>query len=82
MVAIESFIRDIPDFPEKGIVFKRYYSAACQWACPEKGRFGNGRTYREAGIEQVVGIESRGFIFGMGIALSLGCGFMPGSKTW
>jgi len=38
------------------------------------------KPYTDSMVEQVVGIESRGFIFGMGIALSLGCGFIPVRK--
>jgi len=68
-------IRDVPDFPKPGILFKDITpllqdAAALKSACelltaPFVGR----------GIELVVGIESRGFIFGPPVALALGAGF-------
>lgn len=80
MIEIESFIRDVPDFPERGIVFKDITPLLANGPALEKAVLAMAKPYREAGIEQVVGIESRGFIFGMGIALSLGCGFVPVRK--
>src|SRR5687768_4681473 len=74
---LESFIRNVPDFPKPGIMFKditpllrsgEALSAACaQLAEP----------FRDQGVTLVAGIESRGFIFGSIVAQNLGAGFIP-----
>ena len=73
-------IRDIPDFPKEGIIFKditpvlsdikTFRIAIKEMATP----------YMDRGIDVVVGIESRGFIFGAPIADILGCSFVPVRK--
>ena len=68
-------IRDVPDFPKPGILFKDITpllqdAAALRSACELLAKPFAGR-----GIELVVGIESRGFIFGPPVALALGAGF-------
>ena len=68
-------IRDVPDFPKPGILFKDITpllqdAAALRSACELLAAPFVGR-----GIELVVGIESRGFIFGPPVALALGAGF-------
>jgi len=73
----ERLIRDVPDFPRKGIVFKditpvvQDYSALKQ-VVEKMTEWGSGRN-----VEAVVGIEARGFIFGAPLALALGVGFVP-----
>lgn len=77
MADLRKFIRDIPDFPKEGILFKditpllanseAYRQAIVEMAAP----------YRESGVDMVVGMESRGFLFGPGVAEELGCGFAP-----
>ena len=74
------FVRDVPDFPKPGIVFKdltpmladaRAFAAAIDALIAP---------FRDAGIERVVGIEARGFIFGAAAAHALGAGFVPMRK--
>ena len=70
-------IRDVPDFPKPGIVFKDITpllldSSGFRTAVREmSGRF------RNDGINRVVAIESRGFLVGAPIALELGAGLVP-----
>jgi adenine phosphoribosyltransferase len=79
-------IRDVPDFPKKGIVFKDITPV-----------LGDGAVYRRVvdelvsrwkprGVDQVVGIESRGFIFAAPLAYALGAGLSivrkPGKLPW
>lgn len=77
---LKRYIRDVPDFPKKGIVFKDITpllqdAAALRAALDDLSRrFGN------RGISKVVGIESRGYIFAPAIALSLSAGFIPVRK--
>ena len=74
---LNNYIRDIPDFPKKGIIFKDITpllrdSVAFNYIIEEfKKRIINKK------IDYVVGIESRGFILGSALALSLNCGFVP-----
>ena len=77
---LERFIRDIPDFPKEGIVFKDITPVL---ADPEAmGRIIEllAERYKDAGITKIVGIESRGFIFGAPLALRMGIGFVPARK--
>ncbi len=73
-------IRDVPDFPQEGIVFKDITPLLADGAALVKAIECMAEPFKTAGIEAVVGIESRGFIFGVGIALQLGCGFVPVRK--
>ena len=72
---LRSRIADVPDFPKPGIIFKDITPLL---ADPEA--FGAltrhlAERYRDAGITQLVGIESRGFIFGAALAQEMGIGF-------
>ncbi len=77
---LENYIRDVPDFPKKGIVFKDITPLL---ADPEAMREACDRLaepFAEAGVAKVVGIESRGFIFAPLVAERLGAGFVPVRK--
>ncbi len=77
---LKSFIRDIPDFPKPGIVFKDITTLV---ADPKAFRHVlESWQYRftGAGIAAIVGIESRGFIFGAPLADRLGVRFIPVRK--
>jgi adenine phosphoribosyltransferase len=86
MDAVRARIRDVPDFPKKGIVFKDITPV-----------LSDARTFRavidalvdrwkDARIDKVIGIESRGFIFAAPLAYALGAGFTivrkPGKLPW
>jgi adenine phosphoribosyltransferase len=80
MLDLRTFIRDIPDFPKKGIMFKDItpllaspsgLAMAVEVLC---------NPFRGQGIQAVIGAESRGFIFGTAIAQALSCGFVPVRK--
>ncbi|MCF7822274.1 MAG: adenine phosphoribosyltransferase [Mariprofundaceae bacterium] len=78
-VNLRDYIRDIPDFPKPGIVFKdisplladgnAFSAAISQMACS-----------MPQGIDAIVGIEARGFIFGAALAQQTGVGFVPVRK--
>src|SRR5438270_689110 len=73
-------IRDIPDFPKAGIVFKDITpvvqnAGAFRQVVDRMKEYG-----RAQAPDAVVGIESRGFIFGAPLALELGCAFVPVRK--
>ena len=79
-VDLRSHVRDIPDFPKPGIVFKdimplladaqalhQAVDDLAEWAAPRK-------------VDLVVGAEARGFILGAALAYRLGCGFAAARK--
>jgi adenine phosphoribosyltransferase len=79
---LKSLIRDIPDFPKPGILFRdittllnnaeglRYTIDTLSEKCREKGLL----------PDYIVGMESRGFLFGVPLAYQLGAGFIPVRK--
>jgi len=74
---LRGYIRDVPDFPKPGIIFKDITPLLRSPRAFEKSVHELADPYRRAGITQVVGIESRGFIFGSCVARILGSGFVP-----
>lgn len=76
----ESYIRDVPDFPKPGILFKDIapvlqHPAALSEVCELLAA-----DARSLSAEVVVGIESRGFVFGVPVALQLGLPFAMARK--
>ena len=70
-----SFIRDVPDFPKEGIVFRDIMplvqdAEALRGVVRELAGW-----YEGKGVSKVVAAEARGFIFAPAIAMELGCGF-------
>lgn len=77
MEQLKARIRHIPDFPKPGILF---YDITTLLRDPQGFAAmveALAAPYRDAGIDVVVGIESRGFIMGAAVAQALGCGFVP-----
>ncbi len=77
MEDIKKMIRNIPDFPKKGIIFRDITTAVKDPVTMKKIIDYIADSFRDEKIDYVAGIESRGFIFGMPVAYSLGCGFIP-----
>ncbi|MEI8246508.1 MAG: adenine phosphoribosyltransferase [Lentisphaerota bacterium] len=78
---IRAAVRNIPDFPKPGIIYKditpllqdgAIFSALIDYLA---------QPYRNNVPKYVAGIESRGFIFGSALAVELGCGFIPVRKA-
>ncbi len=70
-------IRDIPDFPKEGILFKDITTLL-----KDKEAFRNAidrlaEEYQDKDIDYVTGVEARGFIFGAALAYKIGAGFIP-----
>lgn len=74
---IKKAIRDVPDFPKKGILFRDITTAIKDPVVMRKMIDAIVEEFKDEKIDYVAGIESRGFIFGMPVAYSLGCGFVP-----
>ena len=77
---IASSIRDVPDFPKKGIVFKDITPVLSDINLFRKSIDLMVEPFNEDKIDVVVGIESRGFIFGTPIADKLNASFVPVRK--
>jgi len=75
-----ALIRDVPDFPEPGIVFKDITPLLGNAAAFGAALDAMTRTFDGDAISAVVGIEARGFIFGAPIADRLGASFVPVRK--
>ena len=78
---IESFIRDVPDFPKKGIIFKDITPLLSNHAAMNETVSLMLKPFENEKIDAVCGIESRGFIFGALIANRLGISFVPIRKA-
>lgn len=77
MDTLKAKIRHVPDFPKPGILF---YDITTLLNDPQGFREmidALANPYLDAGVEQVVGIESRGFILGAAVANRLNAGFVP-----
>ncbi|MEM8994522.1 MAG: adenine phosphoribosyltransferase [Acidobacteriota bacterium] len=80
MDALKAMIREVPDFPKPGI---NYFDITTLLKDPNGLRrtldaFGN--LFDDRGVDKVVGIESRGFIFGPTLACRFDAGFVPVRK--
>lgn len=76
-IDLRKFIRDIPDFPSPGILFRDITPllanvAALQLACEAMAE-----PFRDLNIDVVAAAEARGFIFAAPVAMALGAGFVP-----
>lgn len=74
-------IRDIPDFPQKGVVFKDITPLLRDPDTFRAAVDGLAQPFRGAGVDAVVAIEARGYILGAPVAAALGAGFVPVRKV-
>ncbi|BCL82972.1 adenine phosphoribosyltransferase [Ktedonobacteria bacterium brp13] len=79
-IRLEDWVRDIPDFPQKDVLFKDITPLLQDGLAFRTAMDRLAAHYAGAGIEAVVGVESRGFIFGAPLAYLLNCGFVPVRK--
>jgi adenine phosphoribosyltransferase len=79
-VDLRSLIRDVPDFPKPGIVFKDITPLLQDSEALREALERLSAHFRKRGISKVIGIESRGYIFAPAIAAALGAGFVPVRK--
>ena len=78
---LESLIRDVPDWPKPGIMFKDITPLLGNPAGLAMAVEQMANPFRGKGVELVAGAESRGFIFGTAIAQALSAGFIPIRKS-
>jgi adenine phosphoribosyltransferase len=77
---VRSRIRDVPDFPKPGILFRDITPLLADRAAFKAAIELLAERTRSLAPDVVVGIESRGFLFGAPLALALGVGFVPVRK--
>ena len=77
---LKKYIRDIPDFPKEGILFKDISTLLKDPQAFQKSIDTLAQAFKKARVQYVVGVEARGFIFGAALAYKLGAGFIPVRK--
>ncbi len=77
---LKKHIRDIPNFPKEGIVFKDISTLLKHKDAFKKAIDALASNFKKEKVQYVVGIEARGFIFGAALAYKLGAGFVPVRK--
>lgn len=80
MEYIKKRIRDVQDFPQKGVVFKDLTTVFKDPRALHIIGWDLSQIYRDKGVTKVAGIESRGFVGGSILAFELGAGFVPVRK--
>ncbi|MCM8760788.1 MAG: adenine phosphoribosyltransferase [Candidatus Omnitrophica bacterium] len=80
MNELKTFIRDIPDFPKKGIIFKDITTLLKDGKRFKQAVDTFAREYKDKKIDLIVSVEARGFIFGAALAYKLGAGIIPVRK--
>jgi len=80
ITAIRDAIRDVPDFPKPGIVFKDITPVLLDPVLFDLATRQMADPFRGIGVTRVVAVESRGFMFGAPIALLLQAGLVPVRK--
>jgi adenine phosphoribosyltransferase len=81
IAAIRSAIRDVPDFPTPGIVFKDVSPLLADARLFAQTTDALAAPFAGEGITHVIAVEARGFIFGAPVAQRLGAGFIPVRKA-
>lgn len=77
---LKARIRDVPDFPKEGILFKDITPVLSDASLMREVTDAFAHAFKDAGVTAVVGMESRGFIFGAPLAMALDCAFVPARK--
>jgi len=78
---IKEYIRDVPDFPVKGIIFKDITPLLNNAGAFSRTIEAFEKSLAGKKINRIVGIESRGFILGAPLAAKIGAGFVPARKA-
>jgi adenine phosphoribosyltransferase len=74
-IDLRRYVRDVPDFPKPGILFRDVTPLLADREALPAAVEALAAPFRSEGIQQVLGIESRGFVLGVPVALALGTGF-------
>ena len=77
MADLKALVRDIPDFPEEGVVFKDITPVLANGDAFRELISAMSEPFRDMGVSKVAGIEARGFTLATPVADRLGAGFIP-----
>lgn len=77
---LKKHIRDIPDFPKEGIIFKDITTLLKDKVAFKRSIDLLATKFKKEKIDFIVGVEARGFIFGSALAYKMGVGFVPVRK--
>jgi len=77
ILELTNSVRNVPDFPKPGIIFRDITTLLKDRRSFKAVNDILFKRYEDSKIDKVVGIESRGFVFGASLALQLGAGFVP-----
>jgi len=77
---LEALIRDVPDFPQPGVLFKDITPILRNPRALREAVDAMSTPFLDADIDVIVGLESRGFVFGAPMAYNMGLGFAPVRK--
>ena len=80
MLDLKAYIRDIPDFPKPGILFRDITPLLADRQALAQAIYQLAGPYHDQSIDAVVAVEARGFIFGAAVARELNAGFIPVRK--
>jgi adenine phosphoribosyltransferase len=78
---LEQHIRDVPDFPIPGILYRDITPLLARPEALRRAVQAMSEPWTGRGVDLVASMEARGFIFGVGVALQLGAGFVPVRKA-
>jgi len=79
-MGLKEYIRNIPDFPRQGILFKDITTLLNEKKAFREAVNSLAKKYKGKRIDAVAAVEARGFIFGAAVAYKLGAGFVPVRK--
>ena len=80
MIDLRRFVRDVPDFPTPGILFRDITPLLASAEAFSAAIVAMAEPFRDDPVEKIVGIEARGFMFGAALARELKLGFVPARK--
>lgn len=79
-VLLDEYVRDVPDFPKPGIVFKDITPLLTAPDALREAVARMAEPFADAGVTKIAAAEARGFLFGVAMAIDLGVGFVPVRK--
>jgi adenine phosphoribosyltransferase len=80
MIDLRRYVRDVPDFPTPGILFRDITPLLASAEAFGAAVEAMAEPFRESDAVKIAGIEARGFMFGAAVARQLGLGFVPVRK--
>ena len=78
--SLRRFVRDVPDYPSEGVMFRDITPLLGDASAFAAAVAGLVDQFADVAVDRVVGVESRGFIFGSAVAVAIGAGFVPVRK--